>query len=963
MAQCESLRFKLLGGLAVRRAAYGVVRFIMENGAKACEVIISGKLRAQRAKAMKFKDGYLISTGGGSSLILGPKSMMPLKVNNTEATRWRADKCLVPAIFWYFKDLKWMPNMQCTYVELALDMHACDIKIASQKMAPKSAEELGLCLRGLISRFNVLCTAPMLPAVHVERLDFMTGLGILTTAGVNMRPVFRCGDYVERSLLTRVDEWSAGPGSISKDRGNSGQWKFPIPEANLPAMVYIPRYDAHYNVSLENPETGAEMIVALPKGKAKAKVSFLEELRLWPRAFLCLVVRLAHDPEGKMIMPDCITIHEPQEEVAPMAAPAYDGEGYTGASLPVDLKDHISETSASLRIRIPLCPPPWSLGAGRFWGDEGDAEKASDWSRGWAASSSSWSRPHHSESPSGTDFAWSKATGQSEIAIPCEEGPSRDPEAVPTFRVDPIAAQRIVRFHIASRGAEREEASPSRKAATETESLWAKWAPGAVQIEDRGSYQPGGYSHSEQLHGSSAFAVAPRSDKATGPRVRLCKELAESWSTRDILRVTDCHLEEFDATKLRLKSFDLWLLGTGMSAHELSSIPESLRSLGSAIHGGQDQRNPSSSSKKAKEEEEQTDEWGELDADCYFPPVSGTGQKSVVGVVVAAPGLPEEQEAQMKDIRKQPAYNDDEAEVLRALEHAEEYEELEDDDYGDIIPDGLLDPDAVLWGPTALESRDIPDMAVFKEHRAMLAAMKAGGNDDDDDDDDSLDDGMDEFDENEEGGKVARSSRAKSTVAFAEKEEEGDFENLMAEEYTVDDIGGCDEEIVEGHMDIEDLEDILDEYLQDQEDERQECYSIFEPKAGRVCKDDGVRVIPETMALIAKQGYDVVNEDIEESEGEDRTWDCDTVLSTLSNVSNRPGKIGRIKAIKKPPTLKPMKEENGAEEDEESEEEAENVTPEDKKIRKNSKESKEMYKNEAARLPGGHFAKMKIIKF
>merc|ERR1712060_193587 len=42
---------------------YGVVRFIMENGAKGVEVIISGKLRAQRAKAMKFKDGYLISTG------------------------------------------------------------------------------------------------------------------------------------------------------------------------------------------------------------------------------------------------------------------------------------------------------------------------------------------------------------------------------------------------------------------------------------------------------------------------------------------------------------------------------------------------------------------------------------------------------------------------------------------------------------------------------------------------------------------------------------------------------------------------------------------------------------------------------------------------------------------------------------------------------------------------------------
>merc|ERR1712226_1203533 len=63
MAQAESLRYKLMGGLAVRRACYGVVRFIMENGAKGVEVIISGKLRAQRAKVMKFKDGYLISTG------------------------------------------------------------------------------------------------------------------------------------------------------------------------------------------------------------------------------------------------------------------------------------------------------------------------------------------------------------------------------------------------------------------------------------------------------------------------------------------------------------------------------------------------------------------------------------------------------------------------------------------------------------------------------------------------------------------------------------------------------------------------------------------------------------------------------------------------------------------------------------------------------------------------------------
>ena len=32
VAQCESLRYKLLNGLAVRRACYGVLRFIMESG-------------------------------------------------------------------------------------------------------------------------------------------------------------------------------------------------------------------------------------------------------------------------------------------------------------------------------------------------------------------------------------------------------------------------------------------------------------------------------------------------------------------------------------------------------------------------------------------------------------------------------------------------------------------------------------------------------------------------------------------------------------------------------------------------------------------------------------------------------------------------------------------------------------------------------------------------------------------
>ena len=61
--QAESLKYKLLGGLAVRRACYGVLRFVMESGAKGAEVSVSGKVRGQRAKSQKFADGYMIKTG------------------------------------------------------------------------------------------------------------------------------------------------------------------------------------------------------------------------------------------------------------------------------------------------------------------------------------------------------------------------------------------------------------------------------------------------------------------------------------------------------------------------------------------------------------------------------------------------------------------------------------------------------------------------------------------------------------------------------------------------------------------------------------------------------------------------------------------------------------------------------------------------------------------------------------
>eukprot|EP01063_Lacrimia_lanifica_P034891 TRINITY_DN6551_c0_g2_i1.p2 TRINITY_DN6551_c0_g2~~TRINITY_DN6551_c0_g2_i1.p2 ORF type:complete len:219 (+),score=100.56 TRINITY_DN6551_c0_g2_i1:83-739(+) len=63
IAQAESLRYKLVQGLPVRRACYGVIKFVMESNAKGVELIVAGKIRGQRAKAMKFKDGYMKCSG------------------------------------------------------------------------------------------------------------------------------------------------------------------------------------------------------------------------------------------------------------------------------------------------------------------------------------------------------------------------------------------------------------------------------------------------------------------------------------------------------------------------------------------------------------------------------------------------------------------------------------------------------------------------------------------------------------------------------------------------------------------------------------------------------------------------------------------------------------------------------------------------------------------------------------
>ncbi|ETO25885.1 ribosomal protein S3 [Reticulomyxa filosa] len=78
LAQAEAVRYRLMEGLSVRRACYSVLKFIKERGAKGVFflkksikknrikkfVYVSNVFfRGQRAKSMKFREGYMLHAG------------------------------------------------------------------------------------------------------------------------------------------------------------------------------------------------------------------------------------------------------------------------------------------------------------------------------------------------------------------------------------------------------------------------------------------------------------------------------------------------------------------------------------------------------------------------------------------------------------------------------------------------------------------------------------------------------------------------------------------------------------------------------------------------------------------------------------------------------------------------------------------------------------------------------------
>jgi len=368
-----------------------------------------------------------------------------------------------------------------------------------------------------------------------------------------------------------------------------------------------------------------------------------------------------------------------------------------------------------------------------------------------------------------------------------------------------------------------------------------------------------------------------------------------------------------------------------------------------------------------------------LDDDCYFPQDGynysrhlksvSTEKKKMGGIVIDAPKhtmdgiqhtVPEASTLEYV----QPPTTTDQEDVMRALTdtacETAEYEEFDDADLEELFPGGVMEEEVMLWGDSVLERENVPDLAMFKEMHAQRMLAMAAGEPGDDDDEPYIEEG--------EGMAAAPITAAR-------------FERLLENEYAEEEEGALDDDEIEGPVDLEDLEGILDEYIDERNAEKKFLDSVVEPQRdGKL--DDCPRVIDETKAIIARLGYDNLDEDPETSEGEPEedesaNWDCETVLSTLSNVSNRPGKISKIKLVKKNGPENPNLAlaaivENDSDEDEEEEDIVElpdvilerprDESAEDKKLRKASvkamrqicrqmkKESKTTYKTEEAKL-------------
>eukprot|EP00435_Cladocopium_sp_Y103_P075213 s15_g55.t1 len=157
-------------------------------------------------------------------------------------------------------------------------------------------------------------------------------------------------------------------------------------------------------------------------------------------------------------------------------------------------------------------------------------------------------------------------SGSSTEAAPPAPPPSEAADAVPrrtALRLDASAVHRMVSSHIVRKSKESKESKES----TDAGDLWANWAPGRAAHSEKPRepwheqrpwgelWQEGQQGQNRQFHSRPSGSSRPAHIRPSKPgpgetRVRIGKELAESWTTREVLQASENHLEEFDVVHL-----------------------------------------------------------------------------------------------------------------------------------------------------------------------------------------------------------------------------------------------------------------------------------------------------------------------------------------------------------------------------------------------------------------------------
>lgn len=242
-------------------------------------------------------------------------------------------------------------------------------------------------------------------------------------------------------------------------------------------------------------------------------------------------------------------------------------------------------------------------------------------------------------------------------------------------------------------------------------------------------------------------------------------------------------------------------------------------------------------------DEEIEDRLGELDEDCYFPQDGYDYSKHLKKInekamlVASHENEPAEKFVMTREERET-------IEAIEAVGMNDDagYEELDDDFFAELGAEGCDDVD--MWGEKGAELAQLNRMQ--EQRQALYADTEV-------------------------------------SVPQADPR----FERIM-ESYGDDDIGDLEDEDVHGQLNLDDIEDILDDYLdgkvEEAEENLQQLFGKNEEVVDRLSPEENMAFLD-----LLDELPDLCDEEI--SYGHRSMWDCETILSTKSNISNHPGKI------------------------------------------------------------------------